>query len=87
MLHSGIDLHKRTLAGLLAPYNVTTPEALPPLVPRRTTMLAEQYALCRTPPNDLGPTGKVVSPEWCMAATEARPARGRGARRYGQSVR
>jgi hypothetical protein len=53
MLHSGIDLHKRTLAGLLAPYNVTRPEALPPLVQRRTTMLAEDYALCRTPPNNL----------------------------------
>jgi hypothetical protein len=41
MLHSGIDLHERTLAGLLAPYNVTRPEALPPLVQLRTTMVAE----------------------------------------------
>jgi transposase len=36
---------KNALAGLLAPYNVATPAALPPLVQLRTTMLAEQYAL------------------------------------------
>jgi transposase len=39
---------KNTVAGLLAQYNVTTPEALPPLVQLRTTMLAEQSALLGT---------------------------------------
>jgi transposase len=36
---------QNTLAGLLAQYNVTTPDALPPLVRGRTRMLAEQFAL------------------------------------------
>lgn len=36
---------KNTLEGLLAQYNVATPAALPPLVQRRTAMLAEQQAL------------------------------------------
>jgi transposase len=36
---------KNTLAGLLAQYNVTAPDALPALVQLRTTMLAEQHAL------------------------------------------
>jgi transposase len=39
---------KNTLAGLLAQYNVTAPEALPPLVQLRTRMLAEQDALLGT---------------------------------------
>jgi transposase len=39
---------KNTVAGLLAQYNVTTPDALPPLVQLRTTMLAEQSALLGT---------------------------------------
>src|SRR5215212_2720949 len=39
---------QNTLAGLLAQYNVTTPDALPPLVQLRTTMLAEQHALLGT---------------------------------------
>jgi len=36
---------KNTLAGLLAQYNVPSPDALPPLVQVRTRMLAEQFAL------------------------------------------
>jgi transposase len=36
---------KNTLAGLLAQYNVRSPDALPPLVQLRTHMLAEQHAL------------------------------------------
>lgn len=36
---------KNTITGLLAQYNVATPDALPPLVQVRTRMLAEQFAL------------------------------------------
>ena len=39
---------KDAIAGLLAQYNVTAPDALPPLVQVRTRMLAEQFALLGT---------------------------------------
>src|SRR5688500_7203536 len=55
---------RNVVAGLLAQYNVTAPEALPPLVQLRVQLLGEQLALPPPPPRRRapGPAPRLLPP-------------------------
>ena len=65
---------KNTFDGLLAQYSVTTPSAPPPLVQRRTTVLAEQRTLLTAQPKRLGPElNPLLIPDAGDSATPVHP--------------